>query len=358
MYIGRHMNICDYGGDDIYKFLKKYINLEFSIPKIKKSVKPTAIQTFIGDKNSYRNKKIENYVSAKSIVKINTLLSKSGVKLITHANYTTVITKPLDKNLSALNALFNELYSTALIGGSAVVVHTGYTSYRKVDLPNKQEINDAIQSILYVINRYLTIAFKKGIKNHPRLLIETSSGQGNEIAHKFADLGLIINGIIRDIKKTFELSKVKPALGMVGICVDTCHIFAAGYDIRTEEKARETFKELNKYISINKFLYAIHLNDSAFPLGSHRDVHSNIGCGFIGSRELEGTLSGYRYILQLAKKKGIIVVLETPSRVCNNIINDEGMLDKNENEIMLANLLAHNSGEIKNVALYSLIDYC
>ncbi|HXQ37547.1 MAG TPA: deoxyribonuclease IV, partial [Anaerolineales bacterium] len=90
----------------------------------------------------------------------------------------------------------------------------------------------------------------------------------------------------------------------LGFCVDTCHLFAAGYDIRTEQQYRQTFQELLSHIPVHSIL-AFHLNDSKKPLGSRVDRHEHIGKGQIGKTAFRCLLNDSRFV-------HVPKVLETP----------------------------------------------
>ncbi|OLN88573.1 DNA-(apurinic or apyrimidinic site) lyase 1 [Colletotrichum chlorophyti] len=121
-------------------------------------------------------------------------------------------------------------------------------------------------------------------------VLENMAGTGNVIGTKFKDL--------RDIIDKVEDKE------RVGVCIDTCHAFAAGYDLRTPEKFAETMKEFDEVVG-NKYLKAFHLNDSKAPFASHRDLHANIGTGFLGLRAFH-TLVNHEPFQDLP------MVLETP----------------------------------------------
>ena len=97
------------------------------------------------------------------------------------------------------------------------------------------------------------------------VLIETMAGQGSEIGGTFAEVGEIIRRV--------DLSE------KVGVCLDTCHVFAAGYDIVNDLDG--VLAEFDRHIGLDR-LKALHVNDSMFPLGCHRDRHAPIGAGCIG----------------------------------------------------------------------------
>ncbi|CAG8633123.1 10389_t:CDS:2, partial [Paraglomus occultum] len=121
---------------------------------------------------------------------------------------------------------------------------------------------------------------------------ETSNiaGAGNVVGSKFEELGAIIAKVIDKNR--------------VGVCIDTCHTFAAGYDLRTKSAYEKTMTELFKHIN-PKYLRGMHLNDSLSELGSNRDRHANIGKGHIG-------LEAFRLIMNDHRLDNIPLVLETP----------------------------------------------
>jgi AP endonuclease 1 len=121
-------------------------------------------------------------------------------------------------------------------------------------------------------------------------VLENMAGQGNVVGSTFEDL--------RDIIKHVDDKS------RVGVCIDTCHAFAAGYDLRTPEAFKATFDALEEIVG-TKYLMAFHLNDSKAPFESHRDLHANIGTGFLGIR-------AFHNIMNHAAFEGLPMVLETP----------------------------------------------
>jgi deoxyribonuclease-4 len=124
-------------------------------------------------------------------------------------------------------------------------------------------------------------------------LLETSAGQGSCLGCTFEELGRIIERV--DDKKR------------VGICVDTCHIFAAGYDIRTRDGYERAVEEIERHVGIAK-VGAFHLNDSKKPLGSRVDRHEHIGDGHLG-------VEAFRHVLTDPRFRRIPKLLETPKPV-------------------------------------------
>jgi deoxyribonuclease-4 len=121
-------------------------------------------------------------------------------------------------------------------------------------------------------------------------VVETSAGQGPAVGYKFEQLEKIINGVDKPDR--------------MAVCVDTCHIFAAGYDIRTEEKYEATFEEFDNIIGLQR-LVAFHYNDSKKEFGSHRDRHEHIGKGMIG-------VAGFSLLMNDTRFANIPKILETP----------------------------------------------
>ena len=121
-------------------------------------------------------------------------------------------------------------------------------------------------------------------------VLETTAGQGSAIGYTFEHLREIIDGVDEPER--------------MAVCIDTCHIFAAGYDISTEEGYEKTFKEFDKIIGLKR-LVAFHVNDSKKGLGSKVDRHEHIGKGMIGK-------DGFRFLMQDSRFASVPKILETP----------------------------------------------
>ena len=124
------------------------------------------------------------------------------------------------------------------------------------------------------------------------ILLETTAGQGTNLGSTFEELARII-----------ELSAHPDRLG---VCFDTCHAFAAGYDIRTPETYAATFDAFDKAIGLD-LLRFFHVNDAKVPLGSHKDRHDHIGQGEIG-------LDGFRNLMRDPRFADVPKTLETPKK--------------------------------------------
>ncbi|CAL4319209.1 Endonuclease 4 [Buchnera aphidicola (Chaitophorus sp. 3695)] len=121
------------------------------------------------------------------------------------------------------------------------------------------------------------------------LVIENTAGQGTNLGYNFDQLSIIINKV-----KNKE---------RIGICLDTCHLFAAGYDLRTKENYIKTFNSFDERIGFN-YLKGLHLNDSKNILGSRKDRHENLGLGYIGK-------NCFKWMMQDLRFENIPIILET-----------------------------------------------
>jgi deoxyribonuclease-4 len=124
----------------------------------------------------------------------------------------------------------------------------------------------------------------------PLILLEHTAGQGTNLGHRFEHLAEIIEGLDGSPR--------------VGVCLDTCHLLTAGYDICSEEGYVQTFREFDRLVGLDR-LKAFHLNDSKRPCGSRVDRHEHIGKGCLG-------LEPFRRILTDPRFTGLPMLLETP----------------------------------------------
>ncbi|MFP5211816.1 MAG: deoxyribonuclease IV [Acidobacteriota bacterium] len=179
----------------------------------------------------------------------------------------------------SVNAFADELRRAAALGIGHVVTHPGCHMNRGAD--------EGIRA--YVKNLDRAIKLSKTPKD-VRILIETTAGQGTCLGSSFEEIARMI-----------ESSRFENRLG---VCYDTCHTFAAGYDIRTPEAYRETFERFDRLIGIERIGF-FHLNDSKRELGSRRDRHEHIGKGAIG-------IEGFRNLVNDPRFRNHPMVLETP----------------------------------------------
>ena len=149
---------------------------------------------------------------------------------------------------------------------------------------NLHSLEDCLKLIAESIN--ITLDKTKGVT----AVIENTAGQGSAVGHRFEHLSAIIE-LVQDKSR-------------VGVCLDTCHTFTAGYDIKTEKGYEATLKEFEAIVGF-AYLKGIHLNDSKKELGTHVDRHENLKKGIMG----EGV---FRRIMNDARFDNMPLILETP----------------------------------------------
>ena len=198
--------------------------------------------------------------------------------ILAHAPY-TMNPCAANENLRefALNVLRDDLSRLEHIPGSMYNFHPG------------SHVEQGVETGISLIVQMLNQALKSEQKT--TVLLETMSGKGSEIGRNFEEIQRIIEKV--DLKEN------------LGVCLDTCHVYDAGYDIVNELDA--VLEKFDKAIGISR-LKAIHLNDSMNPLGCHKDRHEKIGKGKIG-------LEAFGRIINHAALKSLPFYLETPNEV-------------------------------------------
>jgi deoxyribonuclease-4 len=187
--------------------------------------------------------------------------------------------------------LRGELDHGSLLGAKYVMTHLG--SYAG------QTLEEGMAKVVETVKSSLV-----NYSGATELLLEISAGSGNIIGAKFEEIGELV--------KHFEKLK-----GFGGICFDTCHAFASGYDFRSKESAKSILAEFDKHIGLS-WLKLTHVNDSMFDLAGKKDRHEHIGKGFIGKE-------GMAVILNTPEFSKIDWIVETPD---DNRQNDIEILKK------------------------------
>jgi deoxyribonuclease-4 len=123
-----------------------------------------------------------------------------------------------------------------------------------------------------------------------KVLLEATAGQGKHLGYKFEHIAQVLDSVKQNER--------------LGVCLDSCHIFVAGYDIRDEKSYKRTMKEFGRIIGFDS-LMCFHLNDAKFELGSRKDRHARIGQGHIG-------LEGFRLIMRDRRLAKVPKIIETP----------------------------------------------
>ncbi len=204
-------------------------------------------------------------------------LKEAGISVVvSHMPYLPNLACPDEEIYSkSVEALTAELRRAEVLGLKHVVAHLGSHMGKGIGYGQER----------------LAAAVRKAYDqsgSRVSLLLENMAGQKNAVGSSFADLARIM-----------EL-----AGGDLGVCLDTCHAYAAGYDLAGEEGVASTLAEFDREVGLGR-LKALHLNDSKGPLGSRLDRHENIGMGGIGAK-------GFRALLSRKEVRGLPMILETP----------------------------------------------
>jgi len=235
-----------------------------------------SIQIFTKSQRQWSAKKIDE----SQVKRFKEILSKSRIKtIVAHMAYLINLASPKkDIFENSKKAFVDEMDRAETLGVPYLIFHPG----AHLDSGEKR----GIESIAEGLN--FSLSARREYKLMP--LLETTAGQGTNLGYKFEQLVAI-----RDLLEEKE---------RVGVCLDTSHIFAAGYDIRTKDAYEKTMESFNEIVDLS-LLKALHLNDSKTDLGKHVDRHEHIGKGKIG-------LEAFRILVNDERLKSIPGCLETP----------------------------------------------
>lgn len=234
------------------------------------------IQIFVDPLHISKN--IKEYNEFKKFIK------NKKIKLIVHASYTINLSRNWDEYSTSIQQFIMEINAANNLGAESIVIHMG----KRLELEKGEAYNNMYTALIYVHDQTK--------KNPVKILLETPTGQGSEICHKIEEFAYFFKKISRNNNKNIS--------NRFGICIDTCHIFAAGYDLKSKSSMYMYIEAFEELIGL-KYIKLIHLNDSKKELGSNVDRHENIGKGFIGK---DGLIEFAKYF----KNLGIPIVLETP----------------------------------------------
>jgi deoxyribonuclease-4 len=238
-------------------------------------INASAVALFAKNSNQWKGKELTDEDCALFAKK------RSVRPVYTHTSYLiNLATTNMEFHRRSITAMIDELDRAERLGIRGVVLHPGAHMGAGPDA--------GIDQIARSLDR-----IHAALPNHKVVtLLETSSGQGSCVGCSFEELGKIINSV--DDKRR------------VGVCVDTCHVFASGYDIRTRDKYDRTVEELDRHVGLKR-VGLFHLNDSKKGLGTRVDRHEHIGDGQIG-------LDAFRFLLNDERFAGIPKLLETPKK--------------------------------------------
>ena len=202
----------------------------------------------------------------------------SARHVLPHDSYLINLGHPERAGLEKSRAAFlDEMRRCEQLGLELLNFHPG--SHLK-KIPESKSLARVAESINFALSQ------TRGVT----AVIETTAGQGSNLGHRFEHLAEIIAGVEDQSR--------------VGVCIDTCHIFVAGYDLRTREACEQTFREFDDIVGF-RYLRGMHLNDSKPDLGQRVDRHASLGAGHLGWEP-------FRFIMNDARFDDIPLVLETP----------------------------------------------
>jgi deoxyribonuclease-4 len=235
----------------------------------------TAIQIFVKNNNQWFNPPLDESEIKSFIAKMN----ESGIFMFAHTGYLINLASPdPDKHAKSIQSMLEEFEKCEELGLPFIVLHPG----SHMDLGEEE----GIKRVTHSINRL----FKTTAGYKVKLALENTAGQGAALGYKFEHFRQWLDSI-EDPDR-------------LAICFDTCHAYAAGYDIKTSEGNEKTWEDFEKTVGLEK-LMAFHLNDSKKALGSRVDRHEHIGQGLIGPDTFGRLLNDDRF-------KDLPMVIETP----------------------------------------------
>jgi len=198
--------------------------------------------------------------------------------VLAHNSYLINIGHPEKENRNkSIDALIDETQRCATLGIALLNIHPGSGL-------GTASANDCLSVIAESVNIVLDKT------NGVTIVLETTAGQGGYVGSRFEELACIISQV-EDKSR-------------IGVCIDTCHIFAAGYDIRDAKSYDETMREFGRVVGF-EYIRGLHLNDSKGALGKHADRHESLGKGQLG-------METFRLIMKDKRFEGIPCILETP----------------------------------------------
>ena len=278
--------------------MAKYVGAHVSIsggvenaPLNAKEIGARAFAMFTKNQRQWKAKPL----SEESIEAFRTNLEKSGISpehVLPHDSYLINLGHPEEEKLAkSREAFVDELERCEQLGLKLLNFHPGshLVKIPKKDPEYESRLDAAERACLEVIAESMNRAIEATPDSSVKLVIENTAGQGSNLGYRFEHLAFLIERV--------------EAKDRVGVCLDTCHTFTAGYDLRTPEAYRETMERFDEIVGF-EYLCGMHINDSKPPLGSRVDRHHSLGMGEIG-------WEAFRLIMNDPRMDDIPLVLET-----------------------------------------------
>lgn len=235
-----------------------------------------AVQLFVKSNRSWAVKPL----SDEDVRLFHQKAAESGIApVVGHTSYLLNLAAPDEELwLRSRDTLIIELQRCEVLGIPFLVLHPG-SHMDAGDQAGLARVAQALGQVHAATPGY-----------HTRILLETTAGQGTNLGHRFEQLAWLLENT--------------PQGQRLGVCFDTCHVFAAGYELRTPQGYATTMEALDRIIGLER-LHALHLNDSKGDLGSRLDRHEHIGKGLLG-------LEAFRLVLNDRRLNNLPGLLETP----------------------------------------------
>ena len=251
------------------------------------TINGNAIQVFF---KSPMNMKSNIKLTEEDAVETKKAIKESDIFLVTHGSYLLNLCNPVDNSTKWIrNNLIEDLEFADKCGSVGVIIHMGSQNVKikgkKVSISYDEALGNMVANIREILNKF---------KGDAKIILETCSAEGAKIAKTVEQFGQLYNSFT-------EIEKRR-----IGLCVDTCHIFVAGYSINLPSGFHDFFQKFDDLIGLNK-ITCFHMNDSKAPLASRRDRHENIGKGYI----YKDNMYALRMVKHIAREYSIPMILET-----------------------------------------------
>lgn len=274
------------------------------VPSVARSLGYNVFQIFI----SSNRRIISPERSHNDLINFKNELELHDVYMVIHSSYLINLCHPPNttRYLNSIQSLVQDLSTSAIIGHRClgVVIHMG-KNIAELNISNNQAIRNYISGIKHAL---------QSTPHNTTIILETGASQGSEVGSKLPDLAKIYAGLSVAEQKR------------IGFCIDTCHIWATGYDISSKSNVKKFIQEFDQLIGIDK-ITCIHFNNSKRECGSKVDRHADLNYGKIHT-------TGLATFAKWAKSKKIPIIMETPLDSVNPKTNHEISTDDELNLVM------------------------
>ena len=236
----------------------------------------SAYQVFI---KTPQRKALSN-ITDKEFKQCNKYITDNDIYLVAHSTYLINMANPIEGDTYQIDTAVDDLLTIEKLGGRGSVFHVG-----------KHKDRDYTEC-LRVAKAYIEAVIDETPGSRSLFILETAAGCGTEMMTTIEELGAFYHMFSAKYKKRIKL------------CIDTCHVYSAGYDLGTKKSVSDFIDLVQKHIKWTN-VEVIHLNDSKTALGSKVDRHESLGKGQI-------PLEGLKYFIKFSKEKKLPIVLETP----------------------------------------------